>query len=260
VLYDRLRRDVVMVGELTALRGSYTVLGRRFDVKGGTVGFPGTPGINPTLDIQATSRIRRVEGDPLDVNAAVQGTLTQPRVTLSSEEQGIAQSDLVSYLIFGRPSYELATGQEAWLKGTAGSFVGAAGEAGVSYLSGTLAARLGAALSQQIGLDYLSITQAGDFGVVSGTLAGSLAGTQVEVGQYLGENVFFVLIFRPLTGQSGGQSFFGGARVEVALTDNYNVQAFWEDQFLRSRVGGFGDLGIRAAQVIGVFVFREWGY
>ncbi len=260
VRYDRLNRDIVMIGELQARRGSYTVLGRRFDVGGGTVEFLGVPGINPTLNIQAVSRIRTVDGGFLDVNAAVEGTLTQPRVTLSSEDQGIAQSDLVSYLIFGRPSYELATGAEAWGEGAAGAFLGAAGGAGVTYLSGTLAARLGAALSRQIGLDYLSITQAGDFGLVSGSLAGSLAGTQVEVGQYLSENVFFALVFRPLTGQSTGQSFLGGARVEVALTDDYNVQAFWEDRFLRSRVGGFGDLGIQASQVVGIFIFREWGY
>ena len=82
----------------------------------------------------------------------------------------------------------------------------------------------------------------------------------MEVGQYLGQRVFVVLIFRPLTGQSTGQSFFGGARVEVALTDEYNVQGFWEDRFLRSRVGGFGDLGIQASQVVGVFIFRNWGY
>jgi len=259
VRYDRLSRDVVMVGELEARRGSYMVLGRRFDVRGGTVEFLGVPGINPTLNIQAVSRIRTVSGDPLDVNATVQGTLTQPRVTLTGE-QGVAQSDLVSYLIFGRPSYELAGGQDAWGEGAAGAFLGAAGGAGVTYVSGTLAARLGSALSREIGLDYLSITQQGDFGLVSGSLAGSLAGTQVEVGQYIGDNVFLVLIFRPLSGRGTGQSFFGGARVEVALTDDYNVQAFWEDRFLRSRLGGFGDLGIQPSQVVGIFVFREWGY
>ncbi|GMV05148.1 MAG: hypothetical protein AMXMBFR53_14270 [Gemmatimonadota bacterium] len=253
VRYDRLNRDVVMVGELEALRGTYTVLGRRFDVRGGTVGFIGTPGINPTLEIDAVTRVRRSEGLHLDVTATVAGTLTQPRVTLSSEEQGVAESDLVSYLIFGRPTSELATGQEAFLRGAAGS--------GVSFLSGTVAARLGAAISQQIGVDYLSISQAGDFGVASsGTVAGSLAGTTVEVGQYVGDDVFIVLIFRPLSGQTTNQSFFGGARVEVALTDDYNVQGFWEDRFLRSRAGGFGDLGIQASQVIGVFIFREWGY
>ncbi|MGD8319860.1 MAG: translocation/assembly module TamB domain-containing protein, partial [Gemmatimonadota bacterium] len=96
VTYDRQQRDLVMVGELNALRGSYSVLGRRFEVQSGTVGFVGTPGVNPTLDIQAVAHIRRMEGDPLDVTATVSGTLTQPRVTLSSDEQGIAQSDLVS--------------------------------------------------------------------------------------------------------------------------------------------------------------------
>jgi hypothetical protein len=248
--YDRLRRDVVMVGELQALRGSYSVLGRRFDVQSGTIGFIGTPGINPSLNIQAVSRIRRVDAEPLDVTATVAGTLTQPRVTLSSEEQGVAESDLVSYLIFGRPSYELANTQQA--------LMGAAAGAGVTFLSGTLATRLGAALSQRIGLDYLSITQAGDFGVAS--ISGNpLAGTQVEVGQYITENVFFILVFRPKPEPGSGQSFFGGARMEVALNDDYNVQGFWEDRFLRSGFSGFGQL-VPNSQVVGVFIFREWGY
>jgi autotransporter translocation and assembly factor TamB len=248
--YDRVRRDVVMVGELQALRGSYSVLGRRFDVQSGTIGFIGTPGINPSLDIQAMSRIRRMEGDRLDVTATVSGTLTQPRVTLSSAEQGVAESDLVSYLIFGRPSYELATGQQA--------LVGAAAGAGVTILSGTLATRLGAALSQRIGLDYLSITQAGDFGIASIT-GNPLAGAQVEVGQYLGEDVFFILVFRPKPEPGTGQNFFGGARMEVALNDDYNLQGFWEDRSLRSGLLGIGQLGPNT-QVIGVFIFREWGY
>lgn len=249
--YDRLRRDVVMVGELQALRGSYSVLGRRFDVRSGTIAFIGTSGINPSLDIQAVSRIRRAEAEPLDVTATVAGTLTQPRVTLSSEEQGVAPSDLVSYLIFGRPSYELANAQS-------GGLVGSARGAGVTFLSGTLATQLGSALSQRIGLDYLSITQAGDYGVTS--ISGNpLAGTQVEVGQYLSENVFFILVFRPKPEPGTGQSFFGGARVEVALNDAYNVQGFWEDRFLRSGFSGFGQLG-PTSQVVGVFIFREWGY
>ena len=248
--YDRLKRDVVMVGELQALRGSYSVMGRRFDVQSGTVAFIGTPGINPTLDIQAVARVRRVEGEQLEVTATVEGTLTQPRVTLSSGEQSVAESDLVSYLIFGRPSYELATGQQA--------LVGAAAGAGVTYLGGTLASRLGAALSQGIGLDYLSITQAGDFGVAS--ISGNpLAGTLVEVGQYLTDNIFFILVFRPKPEPGTGQTVFGGARMEVALTDDYNVQGFWEDRYLRNGVSGFGQ-NVLTSQVIGVFIFREWGY
>jgi hypothetical protein len=201
-----------------------------------------------------------MEGEPLDVSATVAGTLTQPRVTLSSDEQGVAESDLVSYLIFGRPSYELASGQEALVQGAASSFVRTTAQAGVTWAAGTLANQLGAAVAQEIGVDYLSITQAGDFGVMTGSFTGPLAGTQIEIGQYLGEDAFFVLIFRPRPEPGTGQGYFAGARGEIALTDQYNVQGFWEDRFLRGRAGAFGDLPFQAAQVLGVFIFREWGY
>jgi hypothetical protein len=248
--YDRLRRDVVMVGELQALRGSYSVLGRRFDVQSGTVEFIGTPGINPSLDIEAVSRIRRLEGQPLEVTATVVGTLTHPRVTLSSAEQGVAESDLVSYLIFGRPSNELANNQSALVSSAQGL--------GVTYVSGSLATQLGAALSQRIGLDYLAITQGGNLGAAS--ISGNpLVGAQVEVGQYLSNNVFFILVFRPKPEPGSGQNVFGGARIEVALNDDYNVQGFWEDRLLRSGFTNVGQL-LDNTQVWGIFIFREWGY
>ena len=247
VTYDRTNRDLVMVGELEALRGSYLVLGRTFNVEGGTVGFIGTPGINPTLDIEAVARIRPVEGDPIDVTAAVDGTLTQPRVRLDSDEPGLAESDLVSYLIFGRPTLEFASntsGLEAGLL-----------SGGVSYISGTLATRLGSVFAQEFGLDYLNITQAADL------TAGQdfFRGTRVEVGRYVSDNVFIVLVFQPPTEQ-GSDNVFGGARVEWSLNDPYTVEGFIEDRFLRSGVGGFRDLGFESQRVLGVFIFREWGY
>jgi autotransporter translocation and assembly factor TamB len=258
VSYDRSKRDVVLVGDLQALRGSYAVLGRRFDVQSGTVGFIGTPGINPTLDIQAMSRIRRPETTPLEVTATVSGTLMQPRVTLSTQEQGIAQSDLVSYLVFGRPSYQLAT-PGSGSQTAAGSVGRAATEGVVTYVTGSLATRIGTALSREIGLDYLSISPAGDVGVATGVLNSAFAGTQFELGQYIGQDVFVVLVFRTPSEQGGAATnVFGGARVEVAMTDDYSVQAFWEDRLLRSRLGGLGDLN--QPRIVGVFFFGEWGY
>ena len=250
VRYSRRDRDLVMIGELQALRGSYSVLGRRFEVVGGTVGFLGTPGMNPTLDIQAVSRIRRLEGEPLMINANVEGMLTAPRVTLASEEAGLVQSDLISYLVFGRSSAELATGQTAFLEGAAGSVLTA--------LSGAVASQIGAALAQGIGVDYLSITQAGDFALTSG-LTNSLANTQVEIGQYVGPNTFMVIVFRPLFGQAPGGSFLGGARIEWSLSDQYTVEAFFEDRFLRSGSARFGRFGVPPPKVWGVFIFREVG-
>jgi hypothetical protein len=257
VTYDRLNRDLVMVGELEALRGQYFVLNRRFEVQGGTVGFIGTPGINPTLDIQAVASIRRGPGEPaLEVNATVSGTLTQPRVTLGSEEQGLSESDLVSYLIFGRPSYLLAGGQSALVQGAAGSLLRSTAGVGVTYLTGAVANQIGAAFAQQLGIDYLSFTQSSE--QTFGVLSGSLAGSQLEVGRYLTEDLFVVLIVRP---PDDDNSTRFGARVEVAVSNDVSVQGFWEDRFLRSRVGGFSNLsGFDTQTVIGVFVFREWGY
>ena len=252
VTYDRRESDLVLIGDLQALRGSYSVLGRSFEVSEGTVSFLGTPGINPILNIQALSRIRRIEDEPLEVVANVEGTLTLPRVALSTDEAGLVQSDLISYLIFGRASSELATGQTAFLQGAVGSFA-------TTLVSGAVATQLGAALAQGIGIDYLSITQAGDF-MLAGGVTNSLADTQVEIGQYVGPDTFIVLVFRPLSGQDTGASIFGGARLEYAFSDDYVVQGFFEDRFLRSGSAGLGSLGIPQAQVVGVFIFREWGY
>jgi hypothetical protein len=251
VSYDRSKRDVVLVGDLQALRGSYTVLGRRFEVQSGTVSFIGTSGINPTLDIEALARVRREELGTLEVTATVSGTLTQPRVTLSTDDQSVAQADLVSYLVFGRASSQLVTGQ--------GQQVGnAATGAFVDYLTGTFATQFSSALAQQVGLDYLNITRVGDYGVVQGAIESSFL-PQVEFGQYVSEDVFVVLIFRAPSEQGGAASnVFGGARVEVAMTDDYNLQAFWEDRFLRSNLGALSQLD--PSKILGVFIFREWGY
>jgi autotransporter translocation and assembly factor TamB len=251
VAYDRGERDLVMVGDLEALRGSYSVLGRPFEVEVGTVGFIGVPGINPTLDIEAVSRIRRVDGDPLDVTANVSGTLIQPRVTLSAQEQGLVESDLVSYLIFGRPTHELATGQQAAL---GGAVAGAA----ASVFAGTVATAFSAAMAQGIGVDYLSISQAGDFTGFE-NLQGSFAGTQVEIGQYLSQDVFVVVVLRPIQDQTTGASTFAGARVEWSLSDNLTAEGFVEDRFLRNQSMGVKELAL-SSRVLGVFVFREWGY
>jgi hypothetical protein len=248
--YDRQARDLVMVGDLQALRGSYSVLGRRFEVASGTVGFIGVAGINPTLDIQAVSRIRRLGDQPLDVTANVTGSLIQPRVTLASEEQGLVESDLVSYLIFGRPTHELATGQQAALGGAVG--------AAASVAAGTVATAFSAAMAQGMGVDYLSISQAGDFAEFE-SLQGSFSATQVEIGQYLSEDVFVVVVLRPIQSQTTRASTFGGARVEWALSDFFTAEGFVEDRFLRNQSLGIRDVA-SSNRVLGVFVFREWGY
>lgn len=260
VRYDRSAGDFVLIGELQALRGSHRVLGRTFGLEGGRIGFIGRPGLNPDLDIQASTRIRSPGEAPITVNAQVTGTLVQPIVTLTSEEAGLAEEDLISYIVFGQPSSRLG-GRNADAAGRIQNLnaVSSVGQGVVTYWGGALANQLGSAIAQDLSLDYLSVQQVGGAQASSSGLMGD---AQVELGRYVGDDVFVVLVLRPFDPGPEDQNNVAGIRVEVALTDNYNVEGFLEDRFLRS-----GSAGLRTAsslseqeQIWGVFLFREWGY
>ncbi|MEX2468032.1 MAG: translocation/assembly module TamB domain-containing protein [Gemmatimonadota bacterium] len=239
VRYDRNAGDLVLIGELQALRGTYVVLGRTFEVIEGTVSFIGRPGVNPSLNIVATSRIRPREGDAVVITTTVEGTLVRPTVTLTSEGGELSESDLISYLVFNRAAGELGRNQQALVSSSAIALVNWAG----------------ASLAQNVGLDYLSLSSGP--GSVEG-LGEQLRTTQLEVGRYLSDDVFLVVVLRP-PGE-GGANTIGGIRIEWALTNSYNLEAFVEDRFLRSGAGLLGVQELGGEQLYGVLLLREWGY
>jgi TamB, inner membrane protein subunit of TAM complex len=251
VFYDRAQQEITLLGTLNALRGTYRARGRGFNVEQGTLRFFGTPGINPELDIQTTSRIRTAGRDALNVTANVTGTLIRPRVTLTSDQAGLSEADLIAFMAFGRPAYGLTSGQSQVL-GAAGSLlVGQGVTLGNSVL--------GSAASE-LGLAYLSITQQ-DLGGVGDTR--SLRGALVlETGRYLAEDFFVTLLLRPLSSAGAGStlSTFAGLRVDWTASNDYTIQASIEERFFRGRVVGFGDLANTNQKGFGLFFFREWGY
>ena len=249
--FDRRDREIVLVGSVAALRGSYSAFGRTFQVRSGVVDFLGTPGINPNLSIEAVHRLRQQGGEPLDILARLEGTLIAPRISLTSEGTvAIAESDLISYLLFGRPSYALASAESRIL-----------GDAALSAGIGAAAGQISSILGQQIGLDYFAITQAQDVAPGLGALSSAgLVDTQVELGQYITSNVFLALSLRPLRGIGGSQSQIPGARVEWQLTDQWTFNAYLEDRFGRQGSASFLDQGLRINRVFGLEIFREWGY
>ncbi len=264
VVYDRQSRDLVMLGALQAIRGTYSVLGRSFQVESGSVEFVGTPGINPILSIDAVTRVRPVGagggGDPIGIQATVRGTLQDPRVNLTSTEGAIAESDLVSYLVFGVPSYQLASGQAQLLRGAAGSILGTTFGAGLSILQGTLASRLSSLVARAWGLDYFAISQPEQLGLSQTDLSATISSTTFEVGWYLEEDVFLTLLVRPLGQVTGTADPFGGARFDWVLTDTWTLQAFFEDRWLRQPTLGFDQQILNQRKVAGVLLFRDWGY
>jgi translocation and assembly module TamB len=247
VSYDRRTFNLQLAGVLDARRGQYTVLGRTFQVQEGTVEFRGGAGINPILNILAATRVRRQNTDQLTITARVTGTLTEPRVALGSEEAAIGESDLVSYLLFGQPSYELASTQRAQV-GAATSFVG-------TFAVGTVASRLGSVIARFGGLDYFAITEVG-----SAWDLGSVTQSQLEFGQYLRQDLFLVLGFQPAQVSGSSLKDAVGVRVEYTPTQRYTLETFYEDRFSRSRVLGFQDVGLVRQKILGLSLFREWGF
>jgi translocation and assembly module TamB len=102
-------------GDLLALRGTYTlIIGpivREFDVVSGRLEFFGTPDLNPSLDVLAQHRIRATGPGTtgiLNVQVRISGTAQFPRLTLTTDTQPpLPESEILSYLIFGRPSFAL---------------------------------------------------------------------------------------------------------------------------------------------------------
>jgi hypothetical protein len=266
VVYDRQSGDLAMLGALEAIRGTYSILGRSFQVASGTIEFVGTPGINPILNIVASTRVRQARtggsgNDNLSIQATVSGTLSDPRVSLTGDEGAIAESDLVSYLVFGVPSYQLATGQAAQVQDASQSLLGTTVGAGLSILQGTLASRLSSLVARGWGLDHFAILQPKELGLSSLDVAGTLAATTFEVGWYLEQDVFVTLLLTPLAGQAGtGTNPFGGARLDWVLSPNWTLQSFYEDRYLRQPTLGFDQQIMQSRKVGGLFLFRDWGY
>jgi translocation and assembly module TamB len=107
-------------GTLRTAGGSYTLplglLAREFQVQpGGTVTFDG-PIDNPLLDISAQYDVRRPPPEKdLGVIVSLSGRLIPyPGIDLSSNsEYSIGQSDLVSYLLIGKPGFDYGANAQA---------------------------------------------------------------------------------------------------------------------------------------------------
>lgn len=266
VEYDRTAEDLRLTGTLNAIRGYYELFFaeampvRRFAVREGTVDFDGTPGINPRLEITATYRARQESG-PLNVQAVMTGTLQNPRVALRSDaEPPISESDLLSYLIFGRPTYQLVGGERGQLN-TAVTRLGF--DVATPTLLGWAAAGLESFASNlNLGVDHLAITEwegstatdpaTGPLGL---TLAQRL---QVEVGSYLFTESLYAAVTRRLMAEAGETPGLGG-RFEWRFAPTWTAEFFFEDRFARTPSFGLSQT-LDPRKVKGFFLFREWAY
>lgn len=251
--FDRQREDLRLNGALNVVRGTYRFdyrpFARIFEVRSGVVEFPGTPGMDPNLDITAAYKAR-TQSEPLEIEARLTGTLQSPRVRLTSDaEPPISESDLASYLLFGSPTHAFNIG--------AGS-----GPDGGDDSGGIGRSTLGAAFVNAYGFGYIAgglQTIAQNFGLDVGLTAGQGIGgifetTELELGRYLSPRTYIAY-----TAPLGRPNQLAGFRLEWRFHPTYNVELFAEDRFARSPIWGL-NTALEPRKVYGFFLFREWGY
>ncbi|MDE3214851.1 MAG: translocation/assembly module TamB domain-containing protein [Gemmatimonadota bacterium] len=189
---DSLTYRLALDGTLTAERGTYTLafgpIQREFQVQSGSITFYGDPELNPKIDVSAAYQVRQYNRPDIKVVAKLSGYLYPgPSLDLESgENYAIPQSDLVSYLCCGVPSFELGANQ-TYLQTAAQVLLPTAS----SVLAQTLRGQVGSAV------DMLQFQPgATDLSAVPGQTTGSatrefFAGTRVGGDKQITRNVFF---------------------------------------------------------------------
>ncbi len=177
---NKTRDQYLLSGTLQAPRGTYRLIvgpvTREFVVRRGTVQYFGTPDLDAALDIEANHVVHPLPGpgqpSEIDILAHIRGTLRLPRLTLESERGDKSQAELISYLMFGKASFELSGGERSYAYGVVASLV--AGE-----LERTVVSDLG------VPLDYFEIRP--------GDPVNPFLGAQVAAGWAIGAKTFLVL-------------------------------------------------------------------
>jgi translocation and assembly module TamB len=194
---NRAKRTLVLDGVLLTERGVYRFLSKRFEINRGSATFTNSEELNPTLQINGGYEVRLPGREALNIRILVGGTLLNPQIALESDAQPpIPQSDLLSYLAFGRSSSSLLSLEGSGLS-TGDNIVGATAALASQQLAavalGVLTEQLSGEASRSLGVDVFDITAAD----VQSDVGSFLRGTEIEVGKYIKSHTFAALQVRP---------------------------------------------------------------
>lgn len=246
---------LVLDGVINADRGSYTFSGRVFTLTTGTATFLPGGELDPLLQLTANYEIPRAGQEALVIQIHVTGSLSDPRVALESSAQPpLPESDLLSYLAFGRSSSTLLGSGRSGLSGGNGGIGGLAQQQLASLAIGALLDELVADLERegsQAGLDVFRVHPA-DLPpelAFSGQFGNFLRGTELVMGKYLGSRLFLAAQGRPTT------EAWPGFRVEYTAPNGFSWESFWEPRYLPVEPSLSVEQSARSSRVLGSFLF-----
>jgi autotransporter translocation and assembly factor TamB len=114
----------VLDGRVETLDGEIYLRGRTFDLLSGTLDFRPDLGMAAALNISAESLIDTPDASYV-VGVRVTGTTIEPRVTLSSDDPSLSQTDIAALIAFGRTTAQMReSGGNFSISGALGSQIG----------------------------------------------------------------------------------------------------------------------------------------
>ena len=161
---NRAKQALVFDGVLLSERGEYRFMTKRFEIKRGSATFVNINELNPTLQVTGAYEVRLPSREAINITIVIGGTLLQPRISLESDAQPpIPQSDLLSYLAFGRSSSSLLQ-LEAAGTGSSNNLIGAGAALATQQLAGVaigvMADQAAGEAARSLGADVFNITPA----------------------------------------------------------------------------------------------------
>jgi hypothetical protein len=261
---DRARQALALEGVVNADRGTYEFMGRRFVINRGSATFIGDPELNPLLQVTAVHEVQLVGSGAMDIQVIIGGTLRSPKLTLESTSQPpISQSDLLSYLAFGRSSSSLLQVQGSALSGTSsgsGELVGAVASIATRQLAGValdvLTNELEQDAARSLGADVFNVTPADVPPELStNSVINSLSLTEIEAGKYINRSRTFVAV----QAQPANKNPFG-VRLQHRMPQGMRLELSYVPRYLlREPTLGQQDAPPRK-NILGAFLIREWRF
>jgi translocation and assembly module TamB len=267
---DQRRQQLVLDGEVSTDRGEYEFLSKRFQIRRGSAVFVGAREPDPNLQITGEYEVRLAASEAINIQVQIGGTLSQPRISLASDAQPpMSQSDLLSYLAFGRSSSSLLQMEGSSLAGGGGGSNNIAG-AGAQLVTQQLAAvALGVFVSEfeseaarSLGAAYVNVTPADLYTELarSGEISGFFKGTEIEVGKYTDPNTFVGLQARLSTFASNpGDRAVPGIRVQRRLGKGFSIDASFTPRYL-PQAPTLELVTPKNTGIFGAFLTREWKF
>ncbi|MGH7679395.1 MAG: translocation/assembly module TamB domain-containing protein [Gemmatimonadaceae bacterium] len=250
---------LALTGVISTDRGEYTFMSKRFEIKRGSATFVGGPEMNPALQAQGEYEVALAGRQNFNIRVLIGGTLRQPKLTLESDAQPpISQSDLLSYLAFGRSSTSLLQVEGSGLTGATatGNLIGVGAALATQRMAaialGVMADEMEGEAAKGIGADVFNITPA-DVPTELGAVESFVRTTRIEAGKYMSP-YFFLGLQTQLDLQQ-----WPGMRAQYRTPSGWRYEVNVETRYLL-RPPSLAVQPIPGQTSVGAFIIREWRF